>query len=96
MSKFQEAIALFPLKFEPAGGGCGAYEYVPRDGVTLLITDENDCTAPESLDDPVTVGEYHAATEWDMVKSENYPTLREALVALYRTISQDALPECLS
>lgn len=60
------------------GGGCTAYSRQEPDSTVFLITRADDVDAPESLEDPCTVGKIDPDGEWSLVG--NSADVRAALV----------------
>ena len=70
------------FEIEHQGGGCTwAIKDIMSEGhhCYIAITYKDDPSAPESLDDPVTVGHYYYDSNVEPIKLENYNTLREYL-----------------
>jgi len=54
----KQEMEMLGFTIEQTGGGCTAYTRYAEDGSHLMITNVNDPTAPTSLQDSVTIGEY--------------------------------------
>jgi hypothetical protein len=75
MSAVSDLLTANGWEHEETGGGCTAWTKGDDGSWYWMITRADDPSAPESMDEPVTVGQYRLDT-MDPVEVVEYPSLR--------------------